>query len=250
MMKTNIEAIFFDVGSTLRVIVKDREFMAQARKDLMTLVGAREPEGAFFEMLEARRSDYRKHSKATLVELPERELWTQWLLPDYPPEKIALHSAELTRLYREHDGRRIGRPGVNEVVKELHRRGYRLGIIANTITEAEVPTWLEVEGLTEYFEAVVLSSKVGPRKPRPEIFWEAARRMGVQPSHCAYVGDNPVVDLGGCRAAGFRMMIIFHEPATLAKGHFTGDSEAESTIQSFHELLDIFPLRPGTLTQL
>ena len=61
---------------------------------------------------------------------------------------------------------------------ELHRRGYILGIIANTITETEIPDWMEADGLTPYFKAVVLSSKVGTRKPNPEIYWEAARRVG------------------------------------------------------------------------
>ncbi len=37
-MNQNIEAIFLDVGNTLRIVVEDPEFMAQAKKDLMALV--------------------------------------------------------------------------------------------------------------------------------------------------------------------------------------------------------------------
>ena len=73
-----------------------------------------------------------------------------------------------------------------------------LGIIANTITETEIPDWMEADGLTEYFKTVVLSSKVRHRKPNPEIYWEAARQIGVEPAKCAYVGDNPVRDVEGC----------------------------------------------------
>jgi len=43
----------------------------------------------------------------------------------------------------------------------------------------------------------VLSSKVGYRKPGPEIFLGGSRRIGVEPVKCAYVGDNPVRDVEG-----------------------------------------------------
>src|SRR5512138_2830546 len=87
-MNRNIEAIFLDVGNTLRIVIEDPEFMAQARKDLMTLVGATQPESEFFDCLDARWKVYRKQSKESLLEASERELWTQWLLPDYPAETI------------------------------------------------------------------------------------------------------------------------------------------------------------------
>lgn len=242
-MNRNIEAIFLDVGNTLRIVVEDPNFMAQAKKDLMTLVGAKESECEFFEGLEARWKAYRKQSKGTLLEASERELWTKWLLPEYPAGTIAPLAGKLTRLWRDHDGKRIPRPDVKSTVIELHRRGYILGIIANTITETEIPDWMEADGLTKYFKAVVLSSKVAIRKPNPEIYWEAARRVGVAPANCAYVGDNPVRDVEGTQAAGFGMMILLVEPATLAKEPPTIDVKPDFTIRETRELLDIFPPR-------
>ncbi len=236
-----IEAIFLDVGNTLRIVLNDKEFMAQARKDLMTLVGTPDPEDVFFEKLTARWNVYRKQSKETLLEASEKELWTHWLLPDYPYEKIAPLAGKLTRLWRDHDGRRVPRPDVNQVVIELHRRGYLLGILANTITETEIPDWMETEGISHYFKTVVLSSKVRVRKPDPEIYWLAARRIGVEPCRCAYVGDNPIRDVEGCQAAGFGMMILFWEPATLAKEPQSGQHNADCVITSCTQLLDIFP---------
>ena len=242
-MNRNIEAIFLDVGNTLRIVVEDPEFMAQAKQDLMTLVGPKEPECKFFEGLETRWLAYRKQSKVTLLEASEKELWTKWLLPDYPAETIAPLAGKLTRLWRDHDGRRVPREDVKSTILELDRRGYILGIIANTITETEIPDWMESDSLTEYFKAVVLSSKVALRKPNPEIYWEAARRVGVEPCKCAYVGDNPVRDVEGTQAAGFGMMILMLEPATLAKEPPTGEVKPDYTIRETKELLDIFPPR-------
>jgi len=243
-MSHNIQAIFLDVGNTLRIVIPDPEFMAQARKDLMALVGTSEPEDVFFAGLDARWKAYRKQSKASLIEASERELWTKWLLPDCPADSIGPLAGKLTRLWRDHDGRRVPRPDAKETILELHRRGYILGIIANTITETEIPDWMETDCVTQYFKAVVLSSKVAYRKPGPEIYWEAARRVGVDPIHCCYVGDNPVRDVEGTQRAGFGLMILMMEPATLAKEPPTGDApKPDFTIRELRELLDIFPTR-------
>jgi FMN phosphatase YigB (HAD superfamily) len=242
-MYPNIEAIFLDVGNTLRIVIEDAEFMEQAKKDLMTLVGAKESECDFFSGLDTRWKAYRKQSKSTLLEASEKELWTKWLLPDYPPERIAPLAGRLTRLWRDHDGRRVPRPDAKSTILELDRRGYILGIIANTITETEIPDWMESDGLTNYFKAVVLSSKVALRKPNPEIYWEATRRVGVDPCKCAYVGDNPVRDVEGTQAAGFGMMVLIEEPATLAKEPPTTQVKPDYIIRETRELLDIFPPR-------
>jgi putative hydrolase of the HAD superfamily len=242
-MSQTIEAIFLDVGNTLRNVLKDQEFMAKARQEITALTGTQMPADAFVDMLEGRYQVLRKRAKSQLIEASEKEMWTNWMLPDFPAEMIAPLSGKLTRLWRDCDGRRVPRDDVKETVIELNRRGYLLGIIANTITETEIPDYLEEYGLTECFKTVVLSSKVGIRKPNPEIYLEAARRIGVEPAKCVYVGDNPVRDVEGTRAAGYGMMILILEPETLKKEPPTGDVKPDHTIRAIRELLDIFPPR-------
>ncbi len=242
-MTHDIEAIFLDVGNTLRIVIEDPEFSQNAMQELMTLVGAKESQAEFFEKVEQRWKAYRKISKTDLVEACEADLWTKHLLPDYPAERIAPLHGKLTRLWRDRDGRRVPRHDARETIIELDRRGYLLGIIANTITETEIPDWMESDGVRDYFKTVILSSKVGIRKPNPEIYWMAAREIGVEPAKCAYLGDNPVRDVEGTRAAGFGMMILFDEPATTAKEPPTGDHVPDHVIRETRELLDIFPPR-------
>jgi FMN phosphatase YigB (HAD superfamily) len=247
-MGHDISAIFLDVGNTLRIVIKDEPFQVQARAQLMVLINAREPSAeAFFVELDSRWKAYRKWSFDNLTEASEKELWTRWLLPDYPLEIIAPLSGKLTRLWRDKDGRRVPRSDVKNVILELDKRGYILGIIANTITETEIPDWLEADGLAGYFKAVVLSSKIRNRKPGPEIYWEAARRIGVEPGKCAYVGDNLVRDVEGTQRAGFGMTIILLEPETMKKEPPTGDHKPDHIIQTCSDLLEIFPPRtnPG-----
>ncbi len=238
-----MEAIFLDVGNTLRIVLEEQDFRARSRQGLVDLTGARDTPDAFYEKLANRYKALRRRAKEQLIEASEKEMWTEWMLPDFPAEKIAPLSGKLTRLWRDCDGRRVPRTDAKETVIELSRRGYLLGIIANTITETEIPDYLEADGLTGYFKTVVLSSKIGIRKPNPEIYWESARRIGVEPARCVYVGDNPVRDFEGTRAAGFGLFILFYEPATQAKEPPTGEITPDYVIQETRQLLDIFPPR-------
>ncbi len=242
-MKPDIEAIFLDVGNTLRIVIEDPEFQARAKKQLMELVGATESADEFFSKVDARWKAYRNQSKKSLLEASELELWTQWLLPDYPVEIIAPIAGRLTRLWRDHDGKRVPRPDAKATIIELHKRGYLLGILANTITETEIPDWMHTDEVTRYFKTVILSSKVRVRKPDPQIYWLAARVIGVEPAKCVYVGDNPIRDVEGTQAAGYGMMILFEEPATIAKEPQSTDLKPDFTIKETCQLLDIFPPR-------
>jgi HAD superfamily hydrolase (TIGR01509 family) len=243
MGNQDIEAVFLDVGNTLRIVIEDKDFITLSKRQLVELTGAQETPEAFHKKLEERYKVLRKRAKEQLVEASEKEMWTQWMLPEFPAETIAPLSSKLTRLWRDCDGRRVPRDDARNTIIELSKRGYLLGIIANTITETEIPDYLETDGLSGYFKTVILSSKVGIRKPNPEIYWEAARRIGVEPAKCVYVGDNPVRDLEGTRAAGYGMFILFFEPATQAKEPPTVEIKPDYTIREMKELLDIFPPR-------
>ena len=243
-MKPGIEVIFIDVGHTLRVVVEDPPYQAEARSRIAALVGAKQAPDAFCEELDKRYKVYRKWAFETLRESSEKELWTRWMLPDYPAERIGPLAGELTFLYRKTMGRREARPEVRPVVEELTRRGYRLGILSNTITEREIPLWLEEDKLARYFPVMVLSSIFGHRKPGPEIYREAARQAGVEPARAAYVGDNPGRDVIGGRQAGFGMLLILIPPEDEAKQKdVSGDNKPDAVIRSLSDLLDIFPDR-------
>ena len=242
-MKPGITAIFLDLGNTLRLLVKDPDHMAQARRKLVELTGADEDPETFWESLNARYKIYRKWAFENMAEAPEAVLWTRWLAPEFPPEKIAPLGTELTYQFRQAAGRRVVVEGGLPVVKELHRRGYILGIISNLISTREIPEWLEEDGFAPYFKSIVLSSVFGKRKPDPSIYHEAARRAGVEPGNCAYVGDNPNRDVDGTRRAGFGMVILMMSPEELAADPIPPEKQPDLIIHEFRQLLDYFPDR-------
>jgi HAD superfamily hydrolase (TIGR01549 family) len=242
-MTQDIQAIFLDLGNTLRILVKDEDHMARARRKIANLVGTDQDPETFFEKINARYKIYRKWAFENLIEAPETELWTRWLTPEFPAEQIAPLGVELTYQFRQSMGRRVVVEGGREVVEELHRRGYILGIISNVITSKEIPDWLEEDGFTPYFKSVVLSSVFGKRKPDPCIYLEAARIAGVDPAHCVYVGDNLKRDVTGTRQAGFGMVVILLDPAEAGVEPVTEENRPDLIIYEFRKLLDIFPGR-------
>ena len=242
-MSPNIDTIFFDVGATLRYVVEDPEFAAAAERELMELVGAEEPHDVFFEKLEKNWKAYRKQAKSVLLDVSEMELWLQYLLPDYPAERIAPNAARLTRLWRDHDGRRLAHDDVIPTLRELVRRGYKLGIIANTITETEIPDWMCQANVADCFKTVILSSKVRLRKPDPAIYLLASRCIGSVPERCAYVGDNPVRDVEGAVNAGYGSMILYEDAGTADREGKLPTVQPDYRIKAIGELLDLFPPR-------
>ena len=242
-MNRNIDTIFFDVGATLRYVVEDAEFSAAADRELMKIVGATESHEVFFEKLNKNWKAYRKLAKTVLLDVSEMELWLQYLLPDYPAEVIAPNAAHLTRLWRDHDGRRVPHDDVKDTLLELKRRGYKLGIIANTITETEIPDWMCHDQVAGCFQTVILSSKVRLRKPDPAIYLLASRCIGSIPENCAYVGDNPVRDVEGAVDAGYGSMILYEDAGTADREGKAPTVKPDYRIKAIRELLDLFPDR-------
>jgi FMN phosphatase YigB (HAD superfamily) len=56
-----------------------------------------------------------------------------------------------------------------------------------------------------------MSYDVAARKPGPEIFDVACKRLGVEPRHTLMAGDNPEADRGG-EALGIRTILMPSKP--------------------------------------
>ena len=122
-------------------------------------------------------------------------------------------------------------PDTLAVLTELRRRGYLLGIITNGPSVLQNRK-LDVSGLRPYVDIAVVSGDEWIHKPDPEIFRRAAARLGVACQSCIYVGDHPVNDVQGSRAAGMRPVYINAYGSDLHPDNVT-------EIRSLSELLDI-----------
>ncbi len=103
------------------------------------------------------------------------------------------------------------------VVADIARKHYGILPMAvasggNRVHINEVLTHL---GLRHLFQAVVTSEDVARQKPAPDIFLEAARRLGVAPQYCRAYEDTGL-GLQAIRAAGMDAVDVrpLRKPAT------------------------------------
>lgn len=87
-----------------------------------------------------------------------------------------------------------------EVVPALEALGERFRIIAVTNGNAN----LETIGIRHLFHDVVTAALAGAAKPAPQVFEMAVRVGGASKAETLHIGDHPLYDVEGARAAGLR----------------------------------------------
>jgi HAD superfamily hydrolase (TIGR01509 family) len=89
--------------------------------------------------------------------------------------------------------------------------------VASGGTQKIIGQVLEQLQIRELFAAVVTSEMVKHQKPAPDIFLEAARRIGVPPKFCRAYEDTEL-GLTAIRAAGMEAVDVrkFHDGKNLA----------------------------------
>lgn len=242
-MTSQVEAILFDMGGTLRgAVQRTRSEKYQLVQRMMDLIGSQDSVEEFGGMLARRAAAYKAWAEQTHIELNERDLWTKWMLPEFPGEQVSEIAVQLNQLYREANGLRVVFPESRDVILELFRRGYRLGLVSNTTSSIEAPALLRELKISSCFETVILSAVAGKRKPDPAILLDAIQQMEVAPEKCAYVGDRIDRDVATAHQAGFSKAILLRDSSQpqIDQTNLTPDH----TIENLRELLDIFPNRP------
>jgi HAD superfamily hydrolase (TIGR01509 family) len=134
---------------------------------------------------------------------PDDVLIARELPPGVDPVPYIERYYEVYR--REHARLAHTFPGMAEVLAELRRRGYALGLLTNKARRAAEIT-LAALGLDHLFGAVVSGSEAPP-KPDPEGFLRLVATLGGEPRTAAMVGDAPG-DIRVARRAGARAVAV------------------------------------------
>jgi len=99
---------------------------------------------------------------------------------------------------------------VQHILEVVHSHHGRLPMaVASCGTRRATLGVLEQLGIRGYFHAVVTSDEVPRHKPAPDIYLEAARRIGVAPRHCRAFEDTDL-GLGAVRAAEMQPVDVRH----------------------------------------
>lgn len=128
-------------------------------------------------------------------------------------------------------------PDAVEVLRDLKKAGYRLGIASQglTVKQAEKIVRLQVLPYLDR-RALFFSDRIGISKVNPKFFRCAAESLSLPPECCLHVGDRPDRDIDPANAAGWVTVINrrsgrYHRRA--------GETPAAYDIQNFWDLQEI-----------
>lgn len=206
---TDVEVVFFDVGSTLMYACPSvpEMFTAVAHErghevELSAVAPHMAAVDAFYEEEYLRDGDFWcDHDRAVSIWHDMYRMLAR--LAGLEEDDRGLAEAVYQR-YRQGDSWACYED-VTPCLRALKMRGMRLGVISNW--DAELESLLRKVGLLPYFDVVVSSAAVGCRKPDPAIFEIALERMGVGARRAVHVGDLPEAD-GAASRVGMTPLII------------------------------------------
>jgi HAD superfamily hydrolase (TIGR01662 family) len=95
--------------------------------------------------------------------------------------------------------------GADEILKSLRGAGSRIGVVTSSRKKhlGMKMHAIKKTGIPELFDAIITPDDVQMKKPSPEPLYECAKRMGVSPGECVYVGDMRV-DIKAGKSAGMK----------------------------------------------
>jgi HAD superfamily hydrolase (TIGR01549 family) len=127
--------------------------------------------------------------------------------------------------------------GTRETLRELRRRGLRLGLCSNApYRPLSLRAQLDRLGLAGLFDSTTFSSEVGWRKPARQIFAAALEALGAEALSTTMVGDRRRADVAGARALGM-VTIRVRQHADDA-----GPDDADAVVDRITDLVELlFP---------
>ncbi|GJW20838.1 bifunctional riboflavin kinase/FMN phosphatase-like protein [Tanacetum coccineum] len=216
-----ISAVIFDMDGTLLNT-------EQLTKDLLKEFLVRY--GRVVDMEKENKRLGMTHDKSAIAIVQDYDLpitpqeYTQEIMPMWPQAKAL--------------------PGVNRLIKHLLKHGIPFSVASNSARKHVEAKLNAQKGWKEYFSVILGSDDVKLGKPAPDLFLEAANRMGVDASCCLVIEDSLIpgwvnckyVNRTGVKAGKAANMKVVAVPS------IEGESD-EFSIADYvmHSLLDLQP---------
>jgi HAD superfamily hydrolase (TIGR01509 family) len=207
-----IEAVVFDLDGLL---LDSEQLWDEAREELARERGGR----------------WRARAQRDMMGMSSPE-WSRYMHDqvglEESPDEI---NAEVVRRMAERYRRDLPLlPHAREAVERLAAR-WPLGLASSSNREL-IDLVLELSGMARFFRATVSSEEVGRGKPAPDVYLEAARRLGAYAERCAAIEDSHN-GIRSAKAAGMRVVVI-------PNPHFPPDADtlalADVVLDSLGEL--------------
>ncbi len=229
--RPNFKGVMIDLGDTLAYVDQDENRMY---KEQLANVLADHGHKLKMEDIDSVLADlYLSSSRGELKTL--QEFWGKVLDQFKIPRQQTLidelernRSDRIGKIWRLYDG-------AAEALVVLQGR-YKLALVSNCPVGTDQA--IDCLGLSAFFRCIILSFRIGARKPDKPMYREALRCLGLDASECIFVADE-ISDLEGAREVGLSTMLIRQGSDTLKEARsidFQPDSQLDK-ISQITELL-------------
>jgi HAD superfamily hydrolase (TIGR01509 family) len=159
------------------------------------------------ELVRERGGSWREEAPHDMMGMSSPE-WSAYLHDELGVdlEPAAISDAVVARLEQIYRERLPLIDGAVEAVERLAGR-WPLGLASSSNREI-IDLFLELSGLARLFAVTLSSEEVARGKPNPDVYLEAARRLGVAPEACVAVEDST----NGIKAARAAAMAVIALP--------------------------------------
>lgn len=150
-----------------------------------------------------------------LTVLETASYFVQLLNLPLPPEKIANDiNSRMEQRYRTDIPLK---PGAFSLLERLHAAGFKM-CVASSTSPALIDVCLRRLGVRDYFQFLLSSEEVGVGKSKPDVYLEAARRLGGKPEN-TFVFEDLLFAVKTAKSAGFPVVAVYDRESA-------GDREA------------------------
>lgn len=182
-----IDAVVFDLDG---VILESEQLWDEVRESLARERGGRWSERAQRDMMGMSSTEWSRYMH-DVVRLPE---------PADEINREVVH--RMAARYAE------SLPLITGAVEAVRRLAARWPLaLASSSNREIIDAALDAAGLAAAFRVTVSSEEVARGKPAPDVYLEAARRLGVDPARCAAIEDSSS-GIRSADAAGMRVIAV------------------------------------------
>jgi len=216
----SLAAIIFDMDG---VLVDSEAVWDDVRRQFTEEAGGRWHDGAQRDMMGMSSIEWSRYVRDRLGVAMD-------------PDRISAAVADLVvAVYRE---RLPLLPGAVESVRSLAEH-WPLAL-ASSSNRHVIDLVLELAEIADAFQATVSSEEVGAGKPAPDVYLEAARRLGADPTTCTAIEDS-TNGIRSAAAAGMAVVAVPNtdfppDPDALARASLVLDSLTELTPEAVRGL--------------
>ena len=188
MLRKPVEAVLFDMDGLL---IDSEAVYIEAYRDAAGEIGVEIPMTLCHAM----------------VGLPRREC--EVMIQEHYGPDFSVDAFQ--ECFRRHADRRFDvrvpvKPGAPELLAFLAKRGLPLAV-ASSARSTTIERNLGRAGLLSHFKAIAGRDHVERAKPHPDIYLEAARRLGAAPERCVAFEDSNI-GLAAAHAAGTMAFMV------------------------------------------